>query len=228
MESSSQKFWINLPAYVKISDCDYAEANRHMAYSIEKPSETYLIAGLGNPGLEYRQTRHNFGFLALDALAEDAKLPLKKVKFKAIIAEGRLEGKPVVLAKPLTFMNESGTSITSLMHFFNIDLEHLLIIHDELDLPFGTIRMRAEGGTSGQKGMASIIEKLGTQTFPRMRLGIGHPPGQMEPADYVLQHFSKADNEVLKIVLKFAVEAAQTFVRDGLVTAMNRYNGEAG
>lgn len=228
MESPSQNFWINPPAYVKISDCDYAEANKHMAYSIEKPSETYLIAGLGNPGLEYRQTRHNFGFLALDALAEDAKLPLKKVKFKAMIAEGRLEGKSVVLAKPLAFMNESGTSITSLMHFFKIDLEHLLIIHDDLDLPFGTIRMRAEGGTSGQKGMASIIERLGTQTFPRMRLGIGHPPGQMEPADYVLQHFSKADNEVLKIVLKFAVEAAQTFVRDGLVTAMNRYNGEAG
>ena len=199
-----------------------------MTFSIEKPSETYLIAGLGNPGLEYRRTRHNFGFLALEALAEEAKLPLKKVKFKAMIAEGRLEGKPLVLAKPLTFMNESGTSIISLMHFFKIDLEHLLIIHDDLDLPFGTIRLRADGGTSGQRGMASIIEKLGTQTFPRMRLGIGRPPGQMESADYVLQHFSKADDEVLKIVLRFAVEAGQTFIRDGLVTAMNRYNGEAG
>lgn len=199
-----------------------------MSYSIEKPSEIYLIAGLGNPGLEYRHTKHNFGFLALEALAEEARLPLKKIKFKAMIAEGRLEGKPVVLAKPLTFMNESGTSIISLMHFFKIDLEHLLIIHDDLDLPFGTIRLRADGGTSGQRGMASIIEKLGTQTFPRMRLGIGRPPGQMESADYVLQRFSKADDEVLKIVLKFAVEAAQTFLRDGLVTAMNRFNGEAG
>jgi len=199
-----------------------------MTYSIEKPSDTFLIAGLGNPGLEYRRTRHNFGFLALEALAEDAKLPLKRVKFKAMIAEGRLEGKPVVLAKPLTYMNDSGTSIISLMHFFKIDLNHLLIIHDDLDLPFGTIRLRADGGTSGQRGMASIIDKLGTQTFPRMRLGIGRPPGQMESADYVLQRFSKAEDEVLKIVLKFAVEAAQTFVRDGLVTAMNRYNGEAG
>ena len=199
-----------------------------MTFSIENPSETYLIAGLGNPGLEYRHTRHNFGFLALEALAEEAKLPLKKIKFKAMIAEGRLEGKPVVLAKPLTFMNESGTSIISLMHFFKIDLEHLLIIHDDLDLPFGTIRLRADGGTSGQRGMASIIDKLGTQTFPRMRLGIGRPPGQMESADYVLQRFSKADDEVLKIVLRFAVEAGQTFIRDGLVTAMNHYNGEAG
>jgi len=199
-----------------------------MTYSIEKPSDTFLIAGLGNPGLEYRRTRHNFGFLALEALAEDAKLPLKRVKFKAMIAEGRLEGKPVVLAKPLTYMNDSGTSIISLMHFFKIDLNHLLIIHDDLDLPFGTIRLRADGGTSGQRGMASIIDKLGTQIFPRMRLGIGRPPGQMESADYVLQRFSKAEDEVLKIVLKFAVEAAQTFVRDGLVTAMNRYNGEAG
>lgn len=199
-----------------------------MTFSIEKPSDTFLIAGLGNPGLEYRRTRHNFGFLALEALAEDAKLPLKRVKFKAMIAEGRLEGKPVVLAKPLTYMNDSGTSIISLMHFFKIDLNHLLIIHDDLDLPFGTIRLRADGGTSGQRGMASIIDKLGTQTFPRMRLGIGRPPGQMESADYVLQRFSKAEDEVLKIVLKFAVEAAQTFVRDGLVTAMNRYNGEAG
>ncbi len=199
-----------------------------MTYSIDKPSETFLIAGLGNPGLEYRNTRHNFGFLALEALAQETKLPLKRIKFKAMMAEGRLEGKPVVLAKPLTYMNDSGKSIISLMHFFKIDLEHLLIIHDDLDLPFGTIRMRADGGTSGQRGMASIIEKLGTQTFPRMRLGIGRPPGQMESADYVLQRFSKADDEVLKIVLKFAVEAAQTFVRDGLVTAMNRYNGEAG
>lgn len=199
-----------------------------MTFSIEKPSDTFLIAGLGNPGLEYRRTRHNFGFLALEALAEEAKLPLKRVKFKAMIAEGRLEGKPVVLAKPLTYMNDSGTSIISLMHFFKIDLNHLLIIHDDLDLPFGTIRLRADGGTSGQRGMASIIDKLGTQTFPRMRLGIGRPPGQMESADYVLQRFSKAEDEVLKIVLKFAVEAAQTFVRDGLVTAMNRYNGEAG
>jgi len=199
-----------------------------MTYSIEKPSDTFLIAGLGNPGLEYRRTRHNFGFLALEALAEDAKLPLKRVKFKAMIAEGRLEGKPVVLAKPLTYMNDSGTSIISLMHFFKIDLNHLLIIHDDLDLPFGTIRLRADGGTSGQRGMASIIDKLGTQTFPRMRMVIGRPPGQMESADYVLQRFSKAEDEVLKIVLKFAVEAAQTFVRDGLVTAMNRYNGEAG
>jgi PTH1 family peptidyl-tRNA hydrolase len=199
-----------------------------MTYSIEKPNETYLIAGLGNPGLEYRHTRHNFGFLVIEALAEEAKLPLKRVKFKAMIAEGRLENKPVVLAKPLTFMNDSGTSIISLMHFFKIDLNHLLIIHDDLDLPFGTIRLRADGGTSGQRGMASIIDKLGTQTFPRMRLGIGRPPGQMESADYVLQRFSKAEDEVLKIVLKFAVEAAQTFVRDGLVAAMNRYNGEAG
>ena len=103
-----------------------------MTFSIEKPSDTFLIAGLGNPGLEYRRTRHNFGFLALEALAEDAKLPLKRVKFKAMIAEGRLEGKPVVLAKPLTYMNDSGTSIISLMHFFKIDLNHLLIIHDDL------------------------------------------------------------------------------------------------
>ncbi|MEA4812557.1 MAG: aminoacyl-tRNA hydrolase [Anaerolineaceae bacterium] len=195
---------------------------------MENQSEITLITGLGNPGLEYKHTRHNFGFLVLDALAAECGLELKKMKFKALVAEGRIEGKPVVLAKPLTFMNDSGVSVAALVHYFKIDLNRLLVIHDELDLPFGSIRLRAEGGTSGQKGMGSIIAKLGTQAFPRMRLGIGRPTGQMEAADYVLQRFAKQEEELLKIVLKTAVEAAQNFVKDGLVTAMNRYNGEAG
>lgn len=217
-----------MSGYVKIIDCDDQESLQPMTLSTECSNDMYLVAGLGNPGLEYRRTRHNIGFIAVEALAKEIGFSFKRMKFKAMIAEGHFEDKPLVLAKPLTYMNESGSAVSSLLRYFKIPCEHLLIIHDDLDLPLGTIRLRAAGGTSGQKGMTSIIEKLGTQNFPRMRLGIGRPPGQMEPADYVLQRFSKSEEELLKIVVTNAVEAAQSFLRDGLTSAMNRYNGEAG
>ena len=194
----------------------------------ENESEVFLIVGLGNPGTEYRQTRHNFGFQALEAFADSHQISLKKAKFKAILGEGKSFGKKVILAKPLTYMNESGSAVSALLHYFKLDLEQMLVIHDDLDLPLGTLRLRPEGGTSGQRGMASIIAKLGTQSFPRLRLGIGRPPGQMDPADYVLQRFSKSEEELQKIVLKTSVEAIDCFIQHGLVTAMNRYNGEAG
>ncbi|HPR34745.1 MAG TPA: aminoacyl-tRNA hydrolase [Anaerolineaceae bacterium] len=185
-----------------------------------------MIVGLGNPGLAYRRTRHNFGFLAIDKLANELNIPVKRLKFKAMIGEGRFGDNKVVLVKPLTFMNESGRAVAPLLRFFKLPLTNLLVIHDDLDLPLGTLRLRPSGGTSGQRGMASIITQLGTQEFPRMRLGIGRPPGQMDPVDYVLKDFHPSENELKKIVLQTAVEASQTFINEGLTTTMNKFNGE--
>ncbi len=185
-----------------------------------------MIVGLGNPGLAYRRTRHNFGFLAIDKLANELNIPVKRLKFKAMIGEGRFGDSKVVLVKPLTFMNESGRAVAPLLRFFKLPLTNLLVIHDDLDLPLGTLRLRPSGGTSGQRGMASIITQLGTQEFPRMRLGIGRPPGQMDPVDYVLKDFLPSENELKKIVLQTAVEASQTFINEGLTTTMNKFNGE--
>ena len=185
-----------------------------------------MIVGLGNPGPAYRHTRHNFGFLAVDELADELNIQVKRLKFKAMIGEGRFNGNMVVLVKPMTFMNESGRAVAPLLRYFKLPLSNLLVIHDDLDLPLGTLRLRPSGGTSGQRGMASIITHLGTQEFPRMRLGIGRPPGQMDPVDYVLKNFLPSENELLAIVLRTAVEASQNFINEGLTQTMNKYNGE--
>ncbi len=187
-----------------------------------------MIVGLGNPGPAYRHTRHNFGFLVIDELADAFNIPVKRLKFKAMIGEGRFGENKVVLVKPMTFMNESGRAVAPLLRFFKLPLSNLLVIHDDLDLPLGMLRLRPTGGTSGQRGMASIITQLGTQDFPRMRLGIGRPPGQMDPVDYVLKDFLPSENELLKIVLQTAIEACQTFINEGLTKTMNKYNGEVG
>lgn len=188
--------------------------------------ETFLIVGLGNPGAEYRLTRHNFGFMVLDSLAEHWSVQLKKIKFNAVYVEDRFKGNKVVLAKPLTFMNESGRSVAPLMRYFKIQTENMLVIHDDLDLPLGTLRIRPSGSSGGQRGIESITKLLGTQEFPRMRLGISRPPGQMDPKDYVLKNFLPNEEELKKIVLRQAIEAIECFIEDGLTTAMNRYNGE--
>lgn len=185
-----------------------------------------MIVGLGNPGPAYRHTRHNFGFLAVDELADELNIQVKRLKFKAMIGEGRFNDNKVVLVKPMTFMNESGRAVAPLLRYFKLPLSNLLVIHDDLDLPLGTLRLRPSGGTSGQRGMASIINHLGTQEFPRMRLGIGRPPGQMDPVDYVLKNFLPSENELLAIVLRTAVEASQNFISEGLTQTMNKYNGE--
>ena len=185
-----------------------------------------MIIGLGNPGPAYRHTRHNFGFLALDELADALNIQVKRLKFKAMLGEGRFGDRKVVLVKPMTFMNESGRAVVPLLRYFKLPLSNLLVIHDDLDLPLGTLRLRPSGGTSGQRGMASIITQLGTQEFPRMRLGIGRPPGQMDPVDYVLKDFLPSEHELVKIVLQTAVEASQNFINEGLTITMNKYNGE--
>ena len=188
-------------------------------------TETYLIIGLGNPGREYRETRHNVGFMLLDRLTIKLNARFTRLQSRALVASAIFQERKIILAKPQTFMNLSGQSVQGLMHFYKLPLENLLIAHDDLDLPVGTIRLRPDGGSAGQKGMMSTIERLGTDEIPRLRLGIGRPPGQMQAPDYVLQDFSKADLTIISETLNRAVETALAWVTDGLEAAMNKYNG---
>ncbi|MCB9112695.1 MAG: aminoacyl-tRNA hydrolase [Anaerolineales bacterium] len=189
-------------------------------------AESFLLIGLGNPGREYKDTRHNIGFMLIDQLAERIGARGMKVQSKAIITSGLYEERKLILAKPQTYMNLSGQSVQGLLHFYKIPLENLLVAHDDLDIPYGTIRIRPGGGPGGQRGMANTIELLGTKDFPRLRLGIGRPPERMDPKDYVLQNFSKDELKLMPELLSRAADAALEFVMKGLNAAMNKYNGE--
>lgn len=190
----------------------------------EQSSNTYLIVGLGNPGREYSHNRHNIGFMLVDRLADRLDATFGRVQNKAIITDVRHEGIKIILAKPQTFMNNSGQSVGALMRFYKLTSCNLLIAFDDVDLPFEAIRIRPTGGSSGQKGMKSIIQHLGSEDFPRLRLGIGRPPGRMQTPDYVLQDFPKSQAEELDIFLERAADAALLFITEGLDPAMNRYN----
>lgn len=188
-------------------------------------TDNYLIIGLGNPGREYKDNRHNIGFMLIDRLAVRIDARGIKLQSKAIVTSGFYEERKLILAKPQTYMNLSGQSVQGLLHFYKIPSENLMVAHDDLDLPLGTIRIRPGGGAGGQRGMASTIERLGTKDFPRLRIGIGRPPGRMAPADYVLQNFSRAEMLIVSETLDRAANAVLTFMTEGLNAAMNRFNG---
>jgi PTH1 family peptidyl-tRNA hydrolase len=191
-------------------------------------AERHLLVGLGNPGREYRLNRHNAGYMVLDRLVERHRLlGFTKRQGKALITTGHIGETPVVLAKPQTYMNLSGTAVSSLVRFYQIPLARLLVILDDIDLPFGTLRLRADGGSAGQGGLRSIIQQLGTEVFPRLRLGIGRPPGMKTAANYVLKDFRGEDHEILYVTLATAADAVECFLREGIITAMNRFNGAA-
>jgi len=183
-----------------------------------------VIAGLGNPGRQYRANRHNVGFLCLDRLATVHHLSFDRRQKRAEVAAGRIGERRVVLAKPQTFMNESGSAVGPLIQFYKVDVACLLVIYDDLDLPLGTLRMRPSGGSGGHKGMRSIMQHLGTQSFPRLRIGIGRPPGRMDPAAYVLQDFSTEELELLDDTLDRAVATIETWLDEGVEMAMSRHN----
>lgn len=191
------------------------------------PLDTYLLVGLGNPGREYKNNRHNAGFMTLDRLAVRLNAQGMKVQSKAIVTSTVHEDHRLILAKPQTYMNLSGQSVQGLLNFYKLPLTNLMVIADDLDLPFGIVRIRASGGAGGQRGMGSIIESLGSNGFPRLRIGIGRPPGRMDAAAYVLQDFSKADLNLLPEILGHAEEAVLEFVLNGLEAAMNKFNGSA-
>jgi len=186
---------------------------------------TYLLIGLGNPGREYRDTRHNVGFMLIDRLIVRLNARGMKVQSKAIVTNAVYEDRKLILAKPQTYMNLSGQSAQGLLHFYKLPVENMLIAHDDLDIPFGTIRIRPKGGPGGQGGMASTISQLGTKDFPRLRIGIGRPPGRMDPAAYVLQDFSREEMKVLSEIIDRAADAALEFAKNGVNAAMNKYNG---
>lgn len=188
-------------------------------------TDTFLIIGLGNPGREYRGNRHNIGFMLLDRLSGKLNTHFSRMQSKALIASAVYLENKVILAKPQTFMNLSGQAVQGLVHFYKLPLDNLLIAHDDIDLPIGTIRIRPDGSSAGQKGMTSTIERLGTNEFPRLRMGIGRPPGQMQAPDYVLQDFPDSELVIIAEMLDRAVEAVLLWMTDGLDMAMNKYNG---
>ncbi|HET9589346.1 MAG TPA: aminoacyl-tRNA hydrolase [Anaerolineales bacterium] len=189
------------------------------------PENSYLLIGLGNPGREYRDSRHNAGFMLIDWIAVRLSARGMKVQSKAIVMDTTYEGRKLILAKPQTYMNLSGQSVQGLVRFYKLPLTNVLIAHDDLDIPFGTIRIRPKGGPGGQGGMASTIAQLGTKDFPRLRIGIGRPPGRMDPAAYVLQDFTRQELKALPEIMDRAADAALEFVVNGLDKAMNKYNG---
>lgn len=194
--------------------------------SVPENSTSYLIAGLGNPGRQYQTNRHNIGFMLVNRLAEKLGIAFSRLQSKALVTKTTYQGKTVILAKPQSYMNLSGHAVGSLAKFYKIPLENLMVVYDDVDLPYGRIRIRPSGGSAGHKGMQSIIGQIGTQEFPRMRIGIGRPPGSKGAAAYVLRDFSGEDAEFLPIILDRGVDAVLTYISEDLETAMNRYNSK--
>lgn len=190
-------------------------------------AERALIVGLGNPGREYSKNRHNVGFQIVDHLAARHGLAFSRLQNGAAVASGTIAGRPVVLAKPQKYMNLSGIPVGALVKFYKTPPQDLLIVSDDLDLPVATVRLRPSGGSGGQNGVRNIIERLGTEEFPRLRVGIGRPPGRMGAAAYVLQDFSAHDLELILEVRDRAADAIETWLREGIQLAMSRHNAPA-
>ncbi|HMQ30542.1 MAG TPA: aminoacyl-tRNA hydrolase [Chloroflexaceae bacterium] len=185
----------------------------------------WLIVGLGNPGAQYARTRHNIGFDALDALAGRHGLEFRAKRANSLIAEGGIAGQRVALVKPQTYMNLSGQAVSALHSWYKIDpARELLVVYDDLDLPFGKLRFRERGSAGTHNGMRSIVGQLGGGEFPRLRVGIGQPPGRMDAAAYVLNRFTKEEEAERPFLIAGIADALELLLREGLVAAMNRYN----
>lgn len=185
----------------------------------------YIIAGLGNPSKEYENTRHNAGFMAIDALADKLSISMNSSKHKAIVGTGYIEGEKVLLMKPLTYMNLSGESIIDAVNFYKIDSEdELIIIYDDIAMDVGKLRLRSKGSAGGHNGIKSIITHLGNDKFKRIRIGVGNKPDGYDLADYVLGHFSKEDKVIITDACKKAADAVCLSVKTGFDKAMNTYN----
>jgi len=186
--------------------------------------DRWLIAGLGNPGPGYAGNRHNAGYMAADLLAARAGARFRASRFRAMTAEGHLAGRSVTIIKPLTFMNDSGFPVSGASGYYRLDAERILVIHDELDLPFGSIRLKRGGGDNGHNGLRSVTLRLGTREYYRARIGIGRPPGRMDPAAYVLRDFSAPERKELPLVLERAADAVEMLLTDGLAAAQNAFH----
>jgi PTH1 family peptidyl-tRNA hydrolase len=189
--------------------------------------ERWLIVGLGNPGAEYAGNRHNAGYFVADLLADRAGARFRGSKFRASVADGRLAGLPVTLGKPLTYMNESGGPVAALRGYYRLPVGRIVVLHDELDLPFGTIRLKLGGGDNGHNGLRSVTAALRTRDYYRLRFGIGRPPGRMDPAAFVLRDFSPAERKELPYLIDRGADAVQALLADGLAAAQNAFHSDS-
>ena len=191
------------------------------------PDSPFLVVGLGNPGPGYAGNRHNIGAMVLDELARRAGVrlsPGKGARARALAAEGRLAGRRVVLARPLTYMNESGGPVRGLLDYHSLPVDSLVVVHDELDIPFSAVRLKCGGGEGGHNGLRSITRFTGTKDYLRVRVGVGRPPGRMDTADFVLKDFAAAEKKELPFLLDDAADAVETVVRDGLPAAQQKFH----
>jgi PTH1 family peptidyl-tRNA hydrolase len=186
--------------------------------------ERWLVAGLGNPGARYAHNRHNVGFQCVDHLAHTHGLTFDKRHGQARLAFGSIHERPVILLKSRTYMNDSGRAVAPVARFHKVPLDRLLVVYDDLDLPVGSVRIRAQGGSGGHGGMRSIINHVGGQDFPRVRIGIGRPPGRMDPADFVLRDFDAHERALLAEVYAWVARAIECWLTDGIEIAMTRFN----
>lgn len=192
-----------------------------------KPACEYLIVGLGNPGTKYAQTRHNVGFRALDVLAKDAGAKIDRAKYQSLTCQCTIAGKRVLLMQPQTYMNNSGEAVRQAAQFFKIPPENILVIFDDIDMDVGRLRIRKNGSAGGHNGIKSIIACLGTQEFPRIKIGVGAKPHpDYDLADWVLSKFSAQEQKSLTPAIENAADAALVILRDGLEKAASRYNGK--
>jgi PTH1 family peptidyl-tRNA hydrolase len=186
--------------------------------------DRHLVVGLGNPGPSYTATRHNAGFFVVDLLAERIGARFKAHKGRADVVEARLAGVPLVLAKPKSYMNDSGGPVVAVARFYKVPAERIAIVHDDLDLPYGTVRLKLGGGDGGHNGLRSATAALGTNEYLRVRFGIGRPPGRQDPADFVLREFSSAERKDLAYHVDRAADAVEALLQDGLEAAQNEFN----
>jgi peptidyl-tRNA hydrolase, PTH1 family len=187
----------------------------------------HLVVGLGNPGTEYQDHRHNLGFKVVDELRARARGPLPRVKFGAELGEVTLAGERVLLCKPMEFMNLSGQSVARVASFWKIPVADTIVVHDELDLPFGRLKLGVGGGHGGHNGVRSLLADLGDGEFARVRVGVGRPAAGRDPADHLLSNFSRAEDKELAALIGQAADAIETIIAKGLPAAMNRFNGKA-
>ena len=191
-----------------------------------KNNESWLIVGLGNPGKEYEKTRHNCGFRAIDDLSQKLSCKVDKSKFQGLYGQVTYKGKKLFLLKPMTYMNLSGRSILQLSAYFNIPPQRIIVIYDDISLPLGKLRIRGDGSAGGHNGIKSIISEVGTQDFPRIKIGVGakaHPSQDL--ADWVLSSFTKEEDQQLSVALERSAEAALCIIDQGVSSAANKFNG---
>ncbi|HCP44496.1 MAG TPA: aminoacyl-tRNA hydrolase [Deltaproteobacteria bacterium] len=185
----------------------------------------YLVVGLGNPGARYERTRHNVGFDVVRSLAERHGVQLTQKRFRAVLGTGNISGESSLLALPQTWMNLSGDSVGPMAGFYKVPRDSVLVVHDDLDLPFGTVKVKGGGGHGGHNGLRDLVQKLGGSDFVRVRVGIGRPQGPMDTKSWVLSRWSQAEDGLLSAIMDRAQEAIEAVLRDGVKSAMNGCNG---